>query len=163
LVAQKLLAEMFGPAYMAEPDLWPLLALRCLTITLDEGRAPMSPVAFAGYGLLLAAMGRYDAAQRFGDLAMQMAEAPESRDLRPYRAQFSLCESTRQMVHNLMGRSADRFELAGETAYDERVAVPSAIERHDVTALTAYHLTRLALHLWFGDFEGGLPHAEQSE
>jgi len=237
LVAQKLLAEMFGPAYMAEPDLWPLLALRCLTITLDEGRAPMSPVAFAGYGLLLAAMGRYDAAQRFGDLAMQMAEAPESREfrpwtkflfydfihhwtrpaleaieplreagrealligdlenagfmtavelyqslaygvplpeidarglelavhLRPYRAQFSLCESTRQMVHNLMGRSADRFELAGETAYDERVAVPSAIERHDVTALTAYHLTRLALHLWFGDFEGGLLHAEKSE
>lgn len=237
LVAQKLLAEMFGPAYMAQPDLWPLLALRCLTITLDEGRAPVSPVAFAGYGLLLSAMGRYDAAQRFGDLAMIMAEAPESREfrpwtkflfydfihhwtrpaidaieplreagrealligdlenagfmtavelyqslaygvpfpeidarglelsvhLRPYRAQFGLCESTRQMTHNLMGRSADRFELAGETGYDERVAVPSAVERHDVTALTAYHLTRLALHLWFGDFEGGLAHAEKCE
>jgi len=237
LVTQKLLAEMFGPAYMVQPDLWPLLALRCLTITLDEGRAPVSPVAFAGYGLLLSAMGRYDSAQRFGDLAMRMAEAPESREfrpwtkflfydfihhwtrpaieaieplreagrealligdlenagfmtavelyqslaygvplpeidarglelavhLRPYRAQFNLCESTRQMAHNLMGRSDNRFELSGETAYDERVAVPSAVERQDVTALTAYHLTRLALHLWFGDFEGGLPHAEKSE
>src|SRR5207245_7666925 len=84
LVTQKLLAEMFGPAYMAQPDLWPLLALRCLTITLDEGRAPVSPVAFAGYGLLLSAMGRYDTAQRFGDLAMRMAEAPESREFRPW-------------------------------------------------------------------------------
>jgi predicted ATPase/class 3 adenylate cyclase len=237
LWAQKLLAEMFGPAYMADPDLWPLLALRCLTLTIDGGRAPVSPVAFAGYGLLLAVTGRYDAAKRFGDLAMRMAEAPESREfrpwtkflfydfihhwtrpaadaieplreagrealligdlenagfmtavelyqslaygvplpeidarglklavhLRPYRAQFSLCESTRQMAHNLMGRSADRFELAGETAYDERVAVPLAVERHDVTALTAYHLTRLGLHLWYGDFEGGLPHARKSE
>lgn len=237
LVVQKLLAEMFAPAYMADPDLWPLLALRSLTITLDDGRAPVSPVAFADYGLLLAATGRYKVAQRFGDLAMKMAEAPESREFRPlthlffydfihhwtrptadaivplreagrealllgdveaagfiaavelyqslaygvplpeidargselaaqlqpYRAQFNLVEGTRQMVHNLMGRSADRFELIGETAYDERVAVPAAIERQDVTALVGYHLTRLGLHLWYRDFEGALPHAENAE
>jgi predicted ATPase/class 3 adenylate cyclase len=237
LVVQKLLAEMFAPAYMADPDLWPLLALRCLTVTLDEGRAPVSPVAFADYGLLLAATGRYKAAQRFGDLAMKMAEFPECTEfrplthlffydfihhwtrptvdalvplreagreallrgdveaaafiaavelyqslaygvplpeidargselavqLRPYRTQLSLFESTRQMVHNLMGRSADRFELVGETAYDERSAVPAAAERQDVTALVGYHLTRLGLHLWYGDFEGGIPHAEEAE
>src|SRR5439155_21638022 len=57
--------------------------------------------------------------------------------LRPYRAQFSLCESTRQKVHNLMGRSADRFELAGESAFDGRVRGPSAIEWHDGDDLLA--------------------------
>ena len=84
LAVQKLLAEMFGPSYMAEPDLWPLLALRCLRVTLDSGRAPVSPVAFAGYGLLLGVTGRYEQARRFGDLALTMAEHPDCREFRPW-------------------------------------------------------------------------------
>jgi predicted ATPase/class 3 adenylate cyclase len=236
LAVQKLLAEMFGPAYMADPDLWPLLALRCLRFTLDRGRAPVSPVAFAGYGLLLGVMGRYEPARRFGDLALTMAEQPDCREfrswtkflfydfihhwtrpaadaieplrdaireallvgdlenagfmtavelyqslhygvalpeidargaelavyLRPYGTQFRLCESTRQLVHNLMGRSSNPFELVGETAYDERLAFPAAVAHHDLTALSSYHLTKLALYYMFDDFEGARYHAEES-
>ena len=237
LAVQKLLAEMFGPSYMAEPDLWPLLALRCLRVTLDSGRAPVSPVAFAGYGLLLGATGRYEPARRFGDLALTMAEHPDCREfrpwtkflyfdfihhwtrpaadaieplreairealllgdlenagfmtavelyqsfsygvplpeidargaelavyLRPYGVQFSLSEETRQLVQNMMGRSPDPLQLVGDTAYDERVAVPAAVERGDVTALSSYHLTKLGLHFIFGDFAGAVHHAEASE
>src|SRR5262249_50256288 len=84
LAAQKLLGELYGPAYTVEPDLWPLLALRCVRLTLEVGRVPASPVAFAGYGLLLSIMGRYQEARRYGDLALAMAEEPESRDHRPW-------------------------------------------------------------------------------
>jgi predicted ATPase/class 3 adenylate cyclase len=237
LATQKLLAEMFGPAYMVEPDLWPLLALRCLRLTLDAGRAPVSPVAFAGYGLLLGLMGRYEEAKRFGDLAMTMAEQPDCREfrswtcfifydfiyhwtraaaeaieplrgairealligdlenagymtavelyqslhygialpeidargaelsvyLRPYGAQFRLCESTRQLVQNLMARAPDPFELVGDTAYNERTALPTAVAHRDVTALSSYHLTKLALYFMLGDFRGAVYHAQESE
>jgi predicted ATPase/class 3 adenylate cyclase len=237
LAVQKLLSEMFGPAYMADPDLWPLLALKCLRFTLDGGRAPASPVAFAGYGLLLGITGRYDSARRFGDLALTMAEHPDCREfrpwtkflfydfihhwtrptadaieplreairealvmgdlesagfmtavelyqsfsygvplpeidargaelavyLRPYETQFSLCEQTRQLVHSMMGRAPDPVVLVGETAYDERVMLPAAEARHDVTALSSYHLVKLGLHFMFGDFSGALHHANESE
>ena len=237
LAVQKLLAEMFGPSYMAEPDLWPLLALRCLRVTLDSGRAPVSPVAFAGYGLLLGVTGRYEQARRFGDLALTMAEHPDCREfrpwtkflyfdfihhwtrpaadaieplrdairealligdlenagfmtavelyqsfsygvplpeidargaelavyLRPYGVQFGLSEETRQLVQNLMGRSPDPLQLVGDTAYDERVAVPAAVGRGDVTALSSYHLTKLGLHFIFGDFAGAVAHADAGE
>jgi predicted ATPase/class 3 adenylate cyclase len=237
LAAQKLLAEMFGPAYMAEPDLWPLLALRCLHLTLTGGRAGISPVAFAGYGLLLGILGRYESARRFGDLALTMAEHPDCREfgpwakflyydfihdwtqpaadaieplrdairealligdlenagfmavvelsksvsygvalpeidargaelavyLRPYGAQFTLAESTRQLVQNLMGRAPDPFELVGDTGYDERVALPAAIERGDVTGISTYHITKMGLHFLYGDFGGAIEHATESE
>jgi predicted ATPase/class 3 adenylate cyclase len=237
LAVQKLLAEMFNPAYGAQSDLVPLLALRCLRFTLDGGRAPASPVAFAAYGLLLGVMGRYDSARRFGDLALTMAELPDCREfgpytkfvfydfvyhwtrpaadaieplreairealqlgdlesagfmtavelyqsvsygvalpeidargaelavyLRPYEAQFRLCESTRQLVQNLMGRSDDPLQLVGDTAYDERIALPAAIARNDTAALSSYYLLKLGLHFLLGSFEAGVRYADESE
>jgi len=237
LAVQKLVAEMIGSAYRAEPTLWALLVLRCLRVTLDDGRAPACSLAFAGYGLLLGVMGRYESARRFGDLALRMAEHPDCREfrpwtkffvynfihhwtrptadaiepvreaireallvgdvenagfltaaelylsfsygvplpeidargaelavyLRPYGSQLRLAEGTRQLVHNMMGRSPDPLLLVGDTGYDERVAFPAAIEHHDVTALGAYHLTKLGLHFLYGDFDGGVHHAAESE
>ncbi|HYL50626.1 MAG TPA: AAA family ATPase, partial [Acidimicrobiia bacterium] len=212
LAVQKLVAEMIGPAYRAAPTLWALLVLRCLRVTLDDGRAPACSLAFAAYGLLLGVTGRYESARRFGDLALSMAEHPDCREfrpwtkffvynfihhwtrptadaiqpvrdaireallvgdvenagfltaaelylsfsygvplpeidargaelavyLRPYGAQLLLAECTRQLVHNMMGRTPDPLLLVGDTGYDEHVAVPSAIEHHDFTALGAY-------------------------
>jgi predicted ATPase/class 3 adenylate cyclase len=237
IVTQNVLSEMYAPSVAVDPDLWPLVVLRSVRLTLEAGRVPTSPVAFGAYGLLLGVLGRYETAQRFGDLALRMAEQPECREhrpwtkfffynfinhwtrpaadaiepmrdairealslgdletagfmtavelyqsflygvplpeidaraaelavyLRPYPTQFRLCEQTHQYVQNVMGLAPDAAVLAGETAYDERREVPAAVARGDMTMLSGYHLSKLGLLCFFGDFEGAVHHADEAE
>lgn len=84
LAAAPILTELFSTSYTADPALFPFVVLKAVELTMKNGRLPLSPVAFAGYGLAQAALGRYDEALRFGDLAMRMVETPESLPYRPW-------------------------------------------------------------------------------
>lgn len=80
---QRILAEMHSLSYIGRPNLFPLIVRKQLDLTLAHGHTPSSPVVFASYGVVLVITGDRDGAQRFGDVAMQLAERPEFQEVRP--------------------------------------------------------------------------------
>jgi predicted ATPase/class 3 adenylate cyclase len=84
IAAAEILAESISTAYTTSPELFPFVVIAAIELTLDHGRTPVSPVAFAGYGLLQVVLGRTDTALRYGDLALEMVESPSSRRFRPW-------------------------------------------------------------------------------
>jgi predicted ATPase/class 3 adenylate cyclase len=78
-----ILAELCNLAYLVRPNLLPLLVRKQLDLTLAHGHTPSSPVAIAGYGVVLVLLGDLSGSQRFGEVAMLLAERPEFREARP--------------------------------------------------------------------------------
>ena len=76
--------------------------------------------------------------------------------IRSQRVQTRLCQSTQQLVLNLMGRSESPFLLAGESGFDERDALVAAEQEGDTVSLGATAITKLALHFWYGDSAGAV-------
>jgi predicted ATPase/class 3 adenylate cyclase len=66
----------------------------------------------------------------------------------------ALCQALQQMTLNLMGRSEDPFLIAGESGYDERVAVPAARLEGDEVAMSTAATVKQGLHFWCGDDAG---------
>ncbi len=73
-----------------------------------------------------------------------------------------LCQAVQQICLNLMGRSEDPYLLAGESGYDERVALPAARREGDEVALGAAATMRLGLHFWAGDYAGAVEVADDA-
>jgi predicted ATPase/class 3 adenylate cyclase len=73
-----------------------------------------------------------------------------------------LCQAVQQICLNLMGRSEDPYLLAGESGYDERVALPTARREGDEVALGAAATMRLGLHFWAGDYAGAVEVADDA-
>jgi predicted ATPase/class 3 adenylate cyclase len=73
-----------------------------------------------------------------------------------------LCQAVQQICLNMMGRSEDPFLLAGESGYDERVALPAARREGDEVALGAAATMRLGLHFWAGDYAGAVEVADDA-
>jgi diguanylate cyclase (GGDEF)-like protein len=88
LAISALLAHLMPPAYIAAAPEFPFLAMEFVRHTLQGGLSRFSPFAFGVYGMLLAvALGRYESAQRMGQLAYETAKQPQWAGLRA-RANF---------------------------------------------------------------------------
>lgn len=237
VAAGPIIAELFSTSYATDQELFPFVVLKAVDLTLDAGRMPISPVAFAGYGLLQVVLGRYDTALRFGDLAMQMVDAEDSVEFRPWvhflfynfihhwrrpireglgavqdaqeeaiqrgdleyagylaaaelaqrfnlgtpfellnergaalvatfpteTKQVEICESVRQLIHNLNDLSPDPAVLAGSTSYDEMAIVPVAEQQNDLVTLAVHASVRLTLAYWSGDQRTMIEAAERMD
>ncbi|MBU9764830.1 AAA family ATPase [Mycobacterium sp. TNTM28] len=80
---QRILAELRSLSYIVRPNLFPLLVRKQLDLTLAYGHTPSSPLVLASYGLLLVILGDHTGSQRFGEVAMVLAQRPEFRESRP--------------------------------------------------------------------------------
>jgi predicted ATPase/class 3 adenylate cyclase len=80
----RILAEMHSLSYIGRPNLLPLIVRKQLDLTLAHGHTPSLPVVLASYGAVLVFAGDRTGAQRFGDVAKQLIERPEFRDVRPH-------------------------------------------------------------------------------
>ncbi len=86
--------------------------------------------------------------------------------IRSQPAPADLCRATQQLFLNLMGRSEDPFLLAGESGFDERVALPAARAEHDLVALSSISVIKLGLRFWCGqsaDGGAGVAKADEAE
>jgi predicted ATPase/class 3 adenylate cyclase len=80
----RILAEMHSLSYIGRPNLLPLIVRKQLDLTLAHGHTPSLPVVLASYGAVLVFAGDRDGAQRFGEVAMQLIQRPEFREVRPH-------------------------------------------------------------------------------
>ncbi|RAU94439.1 cyclase [Mycobacterium colombiense] len=83
IALHRILAELCNMAVRVRPNLLPLLVRKQLDLTLAHGHTPSSPLVIAGYGIVLVLLGDHAGGQRFGEVAMLLAERPEFREARP--------------------------------------------------------------------------------
>ena len=65
-------------AFCGNPDYFPLMVLRMMKLTLKYGKSDEAPIVFAPYGMILAALGEYDEAYRFGQLSLRLMDQSEN-------------------------------------------------------------------------------------
>jgi predicted ATPase/class 3 adenylate cyclase len=80
---QRILAEMHSLSYIGRTNLFPLIVRKQLDLALAHGHTPSFPLVLASYGAVLVIAGDRNGAQRFGEVARQLAERPEFKEARP--------------------------------------------------------------------------------
>jgi predicted ATPase/class 3 adenylate cyclase len=83
LLAQRCLRHLGIAAFVAKQDMWPLIVLTSVRLSLDHGNAPESAKTYANYGMLLGTgFGRYQEGFAFGELALHLSERTAGRSMR---------------------------------------------------------------------------------
>ncbi|NJK69634.1 MAG: AAA family ATPase [Microcoleus sp. SU_5_3] len=83
LAATRIMLKMCPAAYMATPELLPLIVFKQVELALAYGNAPPHTHAYANYGLILCGiMGELDAGYQFGELAIALLEKLDAKPLK---------------------------------------------------------------------------------
>ncbi|MCU0544278.1 MAG: AAA family ATPase [Oscillatoriaceae cyanobacterium Prado104] len=83
LAATRIMLKMCPAAYMATPELLPLIVFKQVDLALGYGNAPPHTHAYANYGLILCGiMGEFDAGYQFGELAIALLEKLDAKPLK---------------------------------------------------------------------------------
>ncbi|OBA60321.1 cyclase [Mycobacterium sp. 1100029.7] len=110
----RILLELRNMSYLVRPNLMPLFVRRQLDLTLTHGHTPYSPLVIGGYGVIRVVLGDHAGGQRFGEVAMLLAERPEFREARPQTV-FTHLNFIRHWRHPLrdgLGELRDAVEEA---------------------------------------------------
>ncbi len=76
----RILDRLGSSSYFAKPKLLPIIIFKYVLISLKYGYSPITAFGFAGYGMILSGgLGKFDEACLYGQLALSMAERPDSR------------------------------------------------------------------------------------
>jgi PAS domain S-box-containing protein len=83
LAAMRILSSITIAAYVAAPDLMPLLVSRQVSLSSQYGNALVSPFAYAMYGLILCGrVGNIESGYQFGQLALRLLSQSNTHSLR---------------------------------------------------------------------------------
>ena len=83
LAAMQILSGITIAAYIAVPDLMPLLAAKQVNLSIQYGNALVSPFAYAIFGMALCGrVGDIESAYQFGQLALRMLSRSNSHSLK---------------------------------------------------------------------------------
>ena len=83
LAAMRILSSITIAAYIAAPNLMPLIASKQVNLSIQYGNAFVSPFAYASFGLILCGMvGDIEAGYQFGQLALRMLSQQDTHPLK---------------------------------------------------------------------------------
>ena len=83
LAVMRIIGIVGSPAYNATPNLVPLLALKAVILSIEQGNTAMSIYGYASYGVALCgSLGQLDAGYQFGNLALKLLEKLQVEDLK---------------------------------------------------------------------------------
>ncbi|MHC5831786.1 MAG: hypothetical protein ACYT04_91400, partial [Nostoc sp.] len=69
-------------AYIAAPNLMPLLVAKQVNLSIQYGNAFVSPFAYANFGLILCGLvGNIESGYQFGQLALRLLSLPNTHSL----------------------------------------------------------------------------------
>ena len=82
LAAMRILMSTISPAYIAAPNLFPLIAFKMVELSLRYGNSPLSPFGYMVYGVLLSgAVGNFKRAYELGTFAFELGERLHSQEI----------------------------------------------------------------------------------
>jgi predicted ATPase len=82
LAAIRLLLNVFISVYMSVPELFPLVVLKQVNLSIKHGNASVSPYGYANYGLFLCGVGGdIDSGYRFGQLALSLVSKLNAKEI----------------------------------------------------------------------------------
>jgi predicted ATPase len=83
LAVMRILSSITITAYIAAPDLMPLLASKQVNLSIQYGNAFVSPFAYAIFGMILCGtIGNIESGYQFGQLALGLLSQPSTHSLR---------------------------------------------------------------------------------
>ncbi|HEY9296123.1 MAG TPA: serine/threonine protein kinase, partial [Phormidium sp.] len=83
LAAMRILSKIAIPAYIAAPNLMPLLTFKQVNLSIQYGNALASPFAYANFGLILCGIvGDIESGYQFGQLALEILSQSNSHPLK---------------------------------------------------------------------------------
>ncbi|MHC5939233.1 protein kinase domain-containing protein [Nostoc sp.] len=83
LAAMRILSRIMGAAYIAAPNLMPLLVSKRINLSIQYGNSFVSPFAYANFGLILCGLvGNIESGYQFGQLALGMLSRLNSHSLK---------------------------------------------------------------------------------
>ncbi|MEH2320033.1 AAA family ATPase [Nostoc sp.] len=83
LAAMQILSKIAITAYIAAPNLMPLLVAKQINLSIQYGNAFVSPFAYANFGLILCGLvGNIESGYQFGQLALGMLSQSNSHSLK---------------------------------------------------------------------------------
>ncbi|WP_026082277.1 AAA family ATPase [Mastigocladopsis repens] len=83
LAAMRILSGITITAYIAAPNLMPLLAFKQVNLSIQYGNAFVSPFAYAIFGMILCGrVGNIESGYEFGQLALRLLSQPHTHSIR---------------------------------------------------------------------------------
>ncbi len=75
IAALRILTNMIPAAFVAAPDMFPLIVFKIVTLSLEYGNASLSSAGYANYGLIhCGVLGDMDSGYRYGQMAQALLE-----------------------------------------------------------------------------------------
>ncbi len=100
-IALKVLTNLGAPAYLTNLQLWTIIFVRGVNISLTYGSSPESCLCLTNYGIMLVSVfGDYQSAYQFGQLAMRLIDKWNARDLK-CKAAAGLANSVLYWFHHI--------------------------------------------------------------
>ncbi|MBW4513361.1 MAG: AAA family ATPase [Scytonematopsis contorta HA4267-MV1] len=82
LAAMRILSNITTLAYQAAPDLYPLVPLKQVSLSLQYGNSPQSAFGYVGYGIILCGLVEdIESGYRFGQLAIELLSQFDTKEV----------------------------------------------------------------------------------
>ena len=84
LASMRILLTLYAPATLSTPNLFPLIVMKQLRLSIASGNTAISAVAYASYGVILRSVfGNIETSYRFGQLGLHVLDQCNVRDSLP--------------------------------------------------------------------------------
>ncbi|MCE7062212.1 hybrid sensor histidine kinase/response regulator [Dyadobacter sp. CY343] len=135
LAAMRFLQNITAASFSAIPELYPLMVLKMVELSLKYGIAPESAITFATYGAIVNAIEyNHDACYRYGNVALKLAD----------RFENSAARARTLLIYNIVNRSSGQH--TNEVLEPLRVSYQTGIEMGDVE-YCSYASSTYSFHL----------------
>ena len=111
-------SRVFSPAFRAAPNLFVLLILKVLNLSLQHGNTALSSFAYACYGLVLCGiLGNIEQGYAFGQLALTILEKFEAKALesRVFMVVYTFVSHWREQAHSTLPNLLASYQSGLET------------------------------------------------
>ncbi|MBD2248222.1 PAS domain-containing protein [Nostoc sp. FACHB-888] len=164
LAAMRTLSRITIAAWIAAPDLMPLLVTKQVSLSIEHGNAFASPFAYANFGLVLC--GKVGDIETGGNELMEVAHemATYNEAIRQIKQETALTwnQIFQQVIANLMGCSVNPTCLVGEF-YNEENGLPQHEVANDGTAIFDVYFSKLFLCYLFSEYAQAVEYSTIAE
>ncbi len=130
LAAMKILSSMTTAAYIAFPELLPLIPIEQLKLSLKYGNAPESADAYSSYGVILCNfLGQIQLGYEFGQLSLKLLEKYNNKEVkaRVLKVVAGFIIHWKEHLSNTLQTLNTAYSIGIETGYSEEASTAISV------------------------------------